>query len=195
VTRESYFWNVKRPNWSKGEFVKAFFTGPLYLTDAELLQYNGEDPTKPIYLAINGTIYDVTVGAKHYGPKGSYHFFAGHDGSRGFVTGCFDTDVTGDMRGVEKMFLPLDDAETDALVEKAVGGQAAMKELREQEAIHAKKEVHKSLDHWVKFFAGSGKYPEVGKMKRGKNWEKTLGEERELCQKAEAGRKKRKVPE
>jgi len=93
------------------------------------------------------------------------------------------------------MFLPLDDPETDALVEAAVGGPAAMKELREQEAIDAKKEVHKTLDHWVKFFAGSGKYPEVGKMKRGKEWEKAIGKERELCKKAEAGRKKRQVPE
>lgn len=66
-------------------------------------------------MAINGTIYDVSNGRKHYGPGGSYHFFAGADASRGFVTGCFDTDRTPDMRGVEEMYLPLDDPEIDGL--------------------------------------------------------------------------------
>jgi predicted heme/steroid binding protein len=89
--------------------------GPIQYTDADLKAYDGTDPTKPILLAINGTIYDVSNGRKHYGPEGSYHLFAGADASRGFVTGCFDTDRTPDMRGVEEMFLPLDDPEIDGL--------------------------------------------------------------------------------
>jgi hypothetical protein len=36
--------------------------GPIYLTDAELATYDGSDPTKPIYVAVNGTIFDVTAG-------------------------------------------------------------------------------------------------------------------------------------
>lgn len=30
-----------------------------------------------LYLAILGKVYDVTAGAKHYGPGGSYEFFVG----------------------------------------------------------------------------------------------------------------------
>lgn len=72
----------------------------------ELLQYTGEDESKPILLGFRGNVYDVTKGARHYGPvrsawasscgrltlrvqKGAYHFFAGRDATRAFVTGCF----------------------------------------------------------------------------------------------------------
>ncbi|KAJ3138521.1 hypothetical protein HK100_012485 [Physocladia obscura] len=37
------------------------------LTEAELRQYDGSDPAKPVYVAINGKVYDVTAGKKHYG--------------------------------------------------------------------------------------------------------------------------------
>ena len=67
----------------------------------------------PIYLAINGTIYDVSASPSFYGPGGGYHFFAGNDGTRAFVTGCFSEDVTPDLRGVEDMFLPVDDDDGD----------------------------------------------------------------------------------
>ena len=83
--------------------------GPISLTPAELSLYNGTDVSLPIYLAINGTIYDVSASPSFYGPGGGYHFFAGNDGTRAFVTGCFSEDVTPDLRGVEEMFLPVDD--------------------------------------------------------------------------------------
>jgi len=41
--------------------------------------------------------------------------FAGADASRAFVTGCFKEDRKPDMRGVEEMYLPLDDPEVDGL--------------------------------------------------------------------------------
>ena len=133
VTRKSFVWGVERPDFTRLDVLKSwlvtippppsrYFTdswlpqnGPIQYTDADLKAYDGTDPTKPILLAINGTIYDVSNGRKHYGPGGSYHLFAGADASRGFVTGCFDTDRTPDMRGVEEMFLPLDDPEIDGL--------------------------------------------------------------------------------
>ena len=34
----------------------------------ELLQYTGEDESKPILLGFRGNVYDVTKGARHYGP-------------------------------------------------------------------------------------------------------------------------------
>jgi hypothetical protein len=156
-------------------------------TDADLAGFDGSDPTKPILLAINGTIYDVTTGARHYGPGGSYHRLAGADASRAFVTNCFSEDRTPDLRGVEEMFIPLDNPEADALYTR---GQ--LKVLKEQERRKAKEQVHASLKHWVDFFGG-GKYPEVGKVKREVGWE-TKGEVKELCKRAAEGRPKSRKP-
>ncbi|EIM81018.1 progesterone binding protein [Stereum hirsutum FP-91666 SS1] len=49
----------------------------------ELKQYDGNDPAKPIYVAIKGTIFDVTRKRDTYGPGWSYNIFAGKDGSKG----------------------------------------------------------------------------------------------------------------
>lgn len=38
------------------------------MTVAELLQYDGSDPSKPILFAVCGKIYDVTRGKDFYGP-------------------------------------------------------------------------------------------------------------------------------
>lgn len=163
--------------------------GPLYLTPEQLLAYDGTDPDKPIYLAINHTIYDVSANRKTYGPGGSYHVFAGVDASRGFVTGCFREDQTPDMRGVDDMFLPLDDPDVDAHWSKA-----ELKILREQERRQAAKKVHDGLKHWVDFFGKSPKYTFVGYVKRPADW---LDKEpqRELCEQAAKGRKPRKIPD
>jgi predicted heme/steroid binding protein len=175
VTRESFVWGVARPNWTKPDMIKAWINGPQQYTDADLAAYDGTDPEKPILLAINGTIYDVSNGRRHYGPGGSYHFFAGRDASRAFVTSCFAEDGNPDMRGVEEIFIPLDNPEVDALYTK---GQ--LKALKEQERRNAKKEVDKALRHWVDFFAGSPKYPKIGYVKREKGWE-TKGPAPTLC--------------
>ncbi|KAI8967724.1 cytochrome b5-like heme/steroid binding domain-containing protein, partial [Mycotypha africana] len=71
----------------------------LTFTEKELAFYDGSDPTKPIYLAIDGNVYDVTKGAGWYGPGGSYHHFAGKDAARAYVTGCFKEHLTHDIRG------------------------------------------------------------------------------------------------
>ncbi|KIM96436.1 hypothetical protein OIDMADRAFT_170147 [Oidiodendron maius Zn] len=188
VTRESFTWNLDRPKWTRPEVLQAWLSGPKEYTDADLAAYDGTDPDKPILLAINGTIYDVSKGGKHYGPGGSYHFFAGADASRGFVTGCFAEDRTPDMRGVEEMFIPLDDPAIDS---QYTSGQ--LKALREQERRHAKEEVQKALQHWVDFFANSKKYTRVGTVKREEGWEEKL-ERRELCEPARKKRKARKAP-
>ncbi|KAG9246718.1 putative membrane steroid-binding protein 2 [Calycina marina] len=188
ITKESFVWNIERPKFTRPEVIKSWIEGPKQLTDAELAQYDGTDPTKPIYLAINGTIYDVSVGARHYGPGGSYHFFAGADSSRSFVTNCFQEDRTPDMRGVEQMFIPQDDPEIDDLF---TSGE--LKALKEQEMRKAKKEVHKALKHWVDFFENSSKYTKVGRVKREKGWEEK-GPKSPLCAQAEGGRPKREPP-
>ena len=55
---------------------------------ADIASFTGEGE-EPIYLALLGGVFDVTKGADHYGPGGGYHFFAGRDSSRAFVTGNF----------------------------------------------------------------------------------------------------------
>ncbi|QSZ35616.1 hypothetical protein DSL72_008486 [Monilinia vaccinii-corymbosi] len=206
VTGESYVWGLKRPNWSRVEVVRAYWdqeakkepisisqNGPLQLTDADLPRYDGTNPELPIYLALNGTIYDVTAGRRHYGPGGSYHFFAGVDATRAFVTNCFREDRTPDLRGVEEMFLPLDDEVVDAEIVKKIG-TGGFKKLKERERREAKKGVDGALSHWIGFFENGGKYPKIGQVKREKGWE-TKGEKPALCEKAQKGRKKRTIPE
>lgn len=54
-----------------------------------------------ILIAINGTVYDVSAAPEIYGPGGSYSFFSGKDAARAFITGCFQQDLTYDLRGLE----------------------------------------------------------------------------------------------
>ncbi|KAL5508103.1 hypothetical protein ACEPAH_5721 [Sanghuangporus vaninii] len=70
------------------------------LSEEGLSKYDGSDSSKPIYLAIDGLVYDVTEGRRMYGPGGSYHFMAGRDAARAFATGCFATHQTHDIRGL-----------------------------------------------------------------------------------------------
>lgn len=52
-------------------------------------------PTQPprILLSINRRVFDVTSGARFYGPDGPYGNFAGRDASRGMALQSFDEDV------------------------------------------------------------------------------------------------------
>lgn len=75
---------------------------PRYFTVDELAKYDGSDPDLPIYLSVNGKVYDVTKGKDYYGKGGSYAFFAGKDASRAYITGCFKEHLTHDLRGLSK---------------------------------------------------------------------------------------------
>lgn len=72
------------------------------LTIDELARHDGTDPKLPIYLAINGLVYDVSSSRKIYGPKGAYHKLSGKDAARVFVTGCLmiPEEYTYDLRGL-----------------------------------------------------------------------------------------------
>lgn len=48
----------------------------------ELSKFNGVDSRLPIYLALDGYVYDITKGKKFYQVGGSYHYLAGKDSSR-----------------------------------------------------------------------------------------------------------------
>ncbi|KAF2266415.1 hypothetical protein CC78DRAFT_513484 [Lojkania enalia] len=174
--------------WTRAREWKALIKGEVYLTDTQLSLYDGTDPKKPIYLALNGTIYDVSASPQTYAPGGSYHFFAGRDAARAFLTGCFQEDLTPDLRGVEMMYMPVD---------KPSGERAQsydpLKNRHARELRQARKQVKEGLEHWHKVFRGdTGKpYFRVGEVVREKGWLDRLPR-RELCAEAERGRPARK---
>ncbi|KAL3645857.1 Bifunctional protein GlmU [Castilleja foliolosa] len=83
------------------------------LTAQQLKNYDGTDPSKPIYVAIRGQIYDVSTGKSFYGPGGDYCVFAGKDASRALAKMSKDErDVVPNLDGVtEKEIGVLDDWE------------------------------------------------------------------------------------
>ncbi|KAH7066895.1 hypothetical protein BKA63DRAFT_425421 [Paraphoma chrysanthemicola] len=187
--------------WTRAREWKAIMQREIHLTDDQLRSYDGTDPSKPIYLALNGTIYDVSISPATYGPGGSYHFFAGRDAARAFLTGCFQEDATPDLRGVEQMYIPIDpELKPDATEE--VKEQAKLrkpltkgeiKNRHAQELRSARKQAKDGLESWHKLFRGDKgkKYFRVGEVKREKGWADKLPV-RKLCEQAEKGRPARK---
>ena len=51
-------------------------------TLASLKEFDGTDESKPIYVSIKGTVFDVTHKRDTYGPGKSYGVFAGKDASK-----------------------------------------------------------------------------------------------------------------
>lgn len=167
----------------------------LVLTESQLKAYTGADPNKPIYLAIDGVIYDVSSSPRFYGPGGHYNHFTGRDASRGWVTECWDSpdQLVHNMDGVEAMYMPrymdeelqkyADTGEFDEYVKANQGldavlpqaenilkiiGRVSQEELdrrRAEDVIEAKAAVRARLDHWIGFFSGSDKYKIAGKVR------------------------------
>ncbi|CAL4934235.1 unnamed protein product [Urochloa decumbens] len=71
------------------------------VSEEELRKYDGNDPKKPLLMAIKGQIYDVTQSRMFYGPGGPYALFAGKDASRALAKMSFEPqDLTGDISGL-----------------------------------------------------------------------------------------------
>ncbi|KAJ9632932.1 uncharacterized protein PV06_07938 [Exophiala oligosperma] len=177
----SFTWNY-HPWFANPAQLARWWKGPLYLSPDELALYNGTDPRKPIYLAINRTIFDVTEGRRTYGPGGSYEVFAGRDATRAFVTGCFLEDRTGDLRGAEEIYIPKEDTDEDI-------SSGARKTRAEKERRNAKKRVLEEVAKWEAFYRNHKKYFEVGKLVGVPEY---TGDAPKLCEPAEKGRPKRK---
>ncbi|KAK3112412.1 hypothetical protein LTR53_011335 [Teratosphaeriaceae sp. CCFEE 6253] len=201
ITNDSVLWGW-RPWFVRPQLISRYFRGPVQLTDAQLAGYDGSDPGRPIYLALNGTIYDVSAGARIYGPGGSYNVFAGKDAARGFITGCFAEDGTADLRGAEYTYVP---ADVPLPAEYSPGGVAeegtgtgkptgAQKSYRANEVRRAKKQVVDTIEGWAKMFRGDGgkQYFEVGKVVREDGWLEREPK-RALCAQAVKGRPKPKA--
>jgi len=115
------------------------------------------------------------------------------------VTGCFDTDLTGDLRGVEEMFISTDLTDPTIDEGKLSKEQKRERKLRkERETRLAKKKVEDTVRGWESMFNGGkeGRYFWVGWVDRGagSGWE-GWGEARELCEKAREGRPRRTAEE
>lgn len=52
------------------------------MSTAELAKFDGTDPTLPIYIGLDGYVYDVSAGRKFYEPDAVYHYLAGKDSSK-----------------------------------------------------------------------------------------------------------------
>uniref|UniRef100_A0A0N5AJZ3 Cytochrome b5 heme-binding domain-containing protein n=1 Tax=Syphacia muris TaxID=451379 RepID=A0A0N5AJZ3_9BILA len=73
-----------------------------HLQNEQLSLFDGSRPSKGVYLAILGRVYNVENGRKHYAPGGGYHFFAGRDATRAFVSGDFsEAGLVDDVTGFE----------------------------------------------------------------------------------------------
>ncbi|THH12697.1 hypothetical protein EW146_g7460 [Bondarzewia mesenterica] len=48
----------------------------------QLKEFDGSDPSKPIYVCIKGTVFDVSHKHDTYGPGKAYNLFAGKDASK-----------------------------------------------------------------------------------------------------------------
>ncbi|KAL4809301.1 cytochrome b5-like heme/steroid binding domain-containing protein [Aspergillus unguis] len=183
---ESLIWGYK-PWFTSWPQLVQYVKGPVNLTPTELSLHDGTNPNLPIYVAVNGTIFDVSANPRMYGPGGGYHFFAGRDATRAFVTGCFAEDLTDDMIGVEEMFIPIDSPEE---VERLSSGER--KKRREQDLRIARKKIDKQVAHWVGFFGNHKSYFEVGKVVKGPEDVDEMRGKRELCEAAKKQRPKKR---
>lgn len=185
---QSYTWHLldptKRPWFLSPAGIRTHFAGPIRLTNAELASYDGTNG-KPIYLALNRTIYDVSASPHVYGPGGPYSQLAAKDASRSYVTTCFDPaeDLVPYLSGVEEIHVPLwlsktaTSADVDASAPGEVMGglktsdlmatikdkigRKKMRILTEETYETARGKVRATIENWESMFAKKG-YPVVG---------------------------------
>ncbi|EDK43158.1 conserved hypothetical protein [Lodderomyces elongisporus NRRL YB-4239] len=101
------YWFTSDPTWGyHGKYLNwRFYLHQLHgeqtLTLQQLSQYDGSHGS--IFLAINGSVFDVSSNRAVYGPGGGYHQLVGKDAARVYVTGCFlkPDEYTHDLRGLD----------------------------------------------------------------------------------------------
>lgn len=74
----TFYWQQPKKILSSSTVVNE--EGKVFST-SELAKYDGNDPSLPIYLGLDGNVYDVTPGKKFYATGGAYHSLAGRDSS------------------------------------------------------------------------------------------------------------------
>ncbi|OCT79394.1 neudesin [Xenopus laevis] len=80
-------------------------------TENDLSTYNGEKDEQPIYMAVKGTVFDVSAGREFYGKGAPYNALAGKDSTRAVAKMSLDpADLTHDTAGLtEDELKSLDD--------------------------------------------------------------------------------------
>ncbi|KAM5165596.1 neudesin [Mantella aurantiaca] len=80
-------------------------------TEGDLTRYNGQQEDEPIYMAVKGTVFDVSAGKEFYGKGAPYNALAGKDSTRGVAKMSLDPeDLTYDTTGLtEEQLKSLDD--------------------------------------------------------------------------------------
>jgi len=81
---------------------------PRNFTTKQLVYFNGEkdDKTredKPVYLSVNGSVFDVSEGRNFYGPDGPYASFAGRECGVALAKMSFDTEHLDDLAGCKDL--------------------------------------------------------------------------------------------
>jgi membrane-associated progesterone receptor component len=77
---------------------------PRNFTAKQLLYFDGKkdektDEDKPVYLSVNGAVFDVSDGRNFYGPDGPYEAFAGHECGVALAKMSFDKEHLDDLAG------------------------------------------------------------------------------------------------
>lgn len=177
-----------KPWFLNSAAVKAKFSRPLELTNDEMLAYDGSDADKPILLALNRTIYDVSSSPHVYGPGGMYSSLAAKDASRSYITTCFDPteDLVPYFGGVHEVYVPLWLSKKPWKEElEELGGNSAMfggkgpmdliddlqkkvgrkhvRKLQKEAYEEAHERVREQVQNWEKMFANKN-YPVVGRV-------------------------------
>lgn len=81
---------------------------PRNFTAKQLLHFDGTkedrgDDMKPVYLSVQGIVFDVSDGRNFYGPDGPYEKFAGHECGVALAKMSFDTEHLDDLEGCETL--------------------------------------------------------------------------------------------
>lgn len=81
---------------------------PRNFTAKQLLHFDGKKDEnlgedKPVYLSVNGIVFDVSEGRNFYGPDGPYEMFAGHECGVALAKMSFDKKHMDDLAGCAKL--------------------------------------------------------------------------------------------
>nr|KAJ3419333.1 bifunctional endoribonuclease/protein kinase ire1 [Polyrhizophydium stewartii] len=85
-------------------------------TPKELARFDGKDG-RPIYMSVDGMVFDVSRGRGFYGPGSMYENFSGRDASRGLAKNSFELDMLSPIDGPIDKLADLAPHEREALAE------------------------------------------------------------------------------
>lgn len=70
-------------------------------------EFTGKEEDQPIYLALQGEVYDVSQARDFYGPEGCYGTFAGHDVTKAFALNSLEEKDLDDPKYVTATHCPV----------------------------------------------------------------------------------------